>query len=71
MNIQKIADGAFFIPSYSEQTIAWSPIGYTFQGLAFDEICEDTEPVQFVQGEPFSKDDFEQALRRVSRKIKK
>ena len=32
MKIEKIADGAYFVPSYSEQTLlgrAWSPCGYT------------------------------------------
>jgi len=70
MKIEKIAEGAYFIPSYSEQTIAWSPFGYTIQGLSFDEIPEDTEPVQVKQEQPFTKGDFDQALRKVSRKLK-
>ena len=63
MKIEKVAEGAYFVPSYSEQTIAWSPFGYTIQGLVFDETFEDTEPVQVEQDEPFTKADFEQALK--------
>lgn len=59
MKIQKIAEGAYFIPSYSEQTIAWSPFGYAIQGLSFDETSEDTEPVRVEQEKPFTKHDFE------------
>ena len=68
MTIQKIAEGAYFVLSYSEQTIAWSPFGYTIQGLAFDETLGDIEPVQVEADEPFTKHDFEQALRKVSRR---
>lgn len=68
MKIEKIADGAYFVPSYSEQTIAWSPFGFTIQGLALDETFEETEPVQVEQEEPFTKDDFEVALGKVSRR---
>ena len=46
MKIQKVAEGAYFVPSYSEQTIAWSPLGYTIQGLTFEETLEDTESVK-------------------------
>ncbi|MFC2008120.1 hypothetical protein ACFLT0_00300 [Chloroflexota bacterium] len=45
MKIEKIADGAYFVPSYSEQTIAWSPFGYTIQGLVFEETVEGAEPI--------------------------
>lgn len=65
MNIQKIAEGAYFVPSYSEQTIAWSPFGYTIQGLVFEENPEESEPFPAKQEPPFTKDDFEQALRKV------
>lgn len=71
MNIQKIADGAYFVPSYSEQTIAWSPFGYTIQGLAFEETDEDAKPAQVEQEQPFTKNDFKQGLRKVNRKVKK
>jgi len=53
MKIEKVAEGAYFVPSYSEQTIAWSPFSYTIQGLVFDETfeerCADTEPAQVEQ----------------------
>ncbi len=62
MKIQKIVEGAYFVPSYSEQTIAWSPMGYTIQGLALDETVEDIEPVKVEQEEVFGKADFEQAF---------
>jgi hypothetical protein len=68
MNIQKIADAAFFVPAYSEQTIAWYPMGYTFQGFASGEICEKTEPVQSPQVEPFFKGGVEQGPERASGK---
>lgn len=71
MSIQKIAEGAYFVPSYSEQTIAWSPFGYSIQGLIFEEMPEEAEPLVVEQEQPFTKDDFEQALRKVSRKVKK
>ncbi len=70
MTIQKIAEGAYFLPSYSEQTIAWSPFGYTIQGLAFDETSEDIEPVQ-AEHHPFTKDDFDRSLRKVSQRVRK
>lgn len=71
MNIQKIAEGAYFVPSYSEQTIAWSPSGYTIQGLVFEEIPEEAEPFLAEKEPPFTKDDFEKALKKVARKVKK
>ncbi len=65
MNIQKIADGAFFVPCYSKQTIAWYPMGGAFQGLACDEIYENTEsiPMQFFQENIFFKDDLASQFR--------
>ncbi|MDO9333979.1 MAG: hypothetical protein Q7T57_05600 [Dehalococcoidales bacterium] len=71
MNVQKIAEGAYFVPSYSEQTIAWSPSGYTIQGLVFEENPEGAEPLLAEQELPFTKDDFEEVLKKVSRKHKK
>ena len=59
MKVQKIAEGAYFVPSYSEQTIAWSPLGYTIQGLVFEEVTEETEPILAGREQPFVRDDFE------------
>ena len=41
--MQKIAEGAYFVPSYSEQTVAWVPAGYTIQSLAAQEPPEEDE----------------------------
>ena len=71
MKVQKIAEGAYFVPSYSEQTIAWYPFGYAIQGSTFEELPEEAEPILAEQEQPFTKDDFKQALRKVSRKTKK
>lgn len=72
MGVQKIAEGAYFVPSYSVQTIVWSPVGYTIQGVTFEEVPNDVDAIPYdEQGQPFTKDDFEQALRKVSRRIKK
>ena len=55
MNAQKIADGAYFVPAYSEQTIAWAPFGYTVQGLTCEESPEETEPLVTEQEVPPTK----------------
>ena len=46
MGIEKIAEGAYFVPSYSEQTIAWSPFGYAIQSVTYTELLEDTESLE-------------------------
>jgi hypothetical protein len=71
MKAEKIAEGAYFVSSYSEQTIAWSPFGYTIQGVSFEGMPEEAEPLLVEEEQPFTKTDFEQALKKVSRRIKK
>lgn len=64
MKIEKIAEGAYFVPSYSEQTIVWYPYGVTIQGLGFEEQLEDAEFMPIEEKRPFTKDDFEQGLKK-------
>ena len=68
MTTEKIAEGAYFVPSYSEQTIAWSPFGYTIQGVSFEEMTEEAEPLLVEEEQPFSKTDFERDLGKVSQR---
>ncbi len=44
MRITKVAEGAYFVPSYSLQTIAGMHAGITNQGVSIREGGEDIEP---------------------------
>lgn len=74
MTIRKVAEGAYFVPSYSEDTIASFQSGMTNQGISVlsteDDDSVETLEVLSGQGErPFSGQDFYDAVRRVIRRL--
>ena len=71
MEVKEVAAGAFFVPSYSEQTIIKFSPQLTSQTIVDGELLDNGENTTIDEGEAFTKDDFEKALRKVSRKVKK
>ena len=52
MKVEKIADGAYYFPAYSEQTIAWSPSGCTIEYTDRQKLELDiTQEFEFADGE--------------------
>ncbi|MCJ7634636.1 hypothetical protein MUP77_19870 [Candidatus Bathyarchaeota archaeon] len=72
MNIRQVAEGAYFVPSYSEQTVLSYQPQFTNQTIIVKEIEEETivPAIEEIEENVFSKDDFEKALRRVSVRVK-
>ncbi|MBI2304447.1 MAG: hypothetical protein HYU86_06830 [Chloroflexi bacterium] len=53
MKVQMIAEGAYFIPSYSEQTIVGFQLGITNQTVAIAETPEDGDKAPPIKERPF------------------
>ena len=72
MKISKVGEGAYFVPSYSEQTIlSYDPL-ISSQTVLTETSEEDESKISSIEREhDFTKKDFEQALRKVSHKTKK
>ena len=72
MKISKVGEGAYFVPSYSEQTVLSYDSLMTNQTVLPGISEEDEGKMSSAEKEhDFTKRDFEQALRKVSRKVKK
>ncbi len=71
MKIQQVGQSAYFVPSYSEQTIIPFQPSITNQTVTTKEFEEDTIQTDTEYGDVFTKQDFEKALKKVSRKVKK
>lgn len=63
MKIERIADGAYFVPSYSVATLAGYLAGVTTQGVSvadhFEDQVETSKDSQDAQDQPFGQLDFE------------
>lgn len=72
MKIHKVSEGAYFVPSYSEQTVLSYDSMMTSQTVLRETREENEGEISTMEQEhDFTKKDFEQSLRKVSRKIKK
>ena len=72
MEIRKVGQGAYFVPSYSEQTILSYDSLMGSQTVINEAREEDESKISSIDQEHyFTKKDFEQALRKVSRRVKK
>ena len=72
MKIHKVGEGAYFVPSYSEQTVLSYDSLMTNQTVITGAREEDESRIGSIEQEhEFTKKDFEQALRKASRKVKK
>ena len=45
MKIKRVAEGAYFVPSYSEQTLAGLQPGIVNLGVTMGDVEEDREPM--------------------------
>ena len=72
MTIRKIAEGAFFVPSYSEQTVVPFQPSITNQTITARDIGDETvvQSIEVGEGDTFTKGEFGKALRKVSVKVK-
>jgi hypothetical protein len=73
MAIRKINEGAYFVPSYSEQTIVSYQPSIANQTIITpieneEEIVIPT--LELTEEDNFTKEDFERALRKVAVKVK-
>ena len=67
MRIKKVSEGAYFVPSYSVQTIV--PF---LPGITNQTITSEIEPRENIAGDEentFTKEDFEKVLRKVSQPL--
>jgi len=71
MKIRQVGQGAYFVPSYSEQTIIPFQPSITNQTVTTKEFEEDTIQTDIENGDVFTKQDFEKALKKASHKVKK
>ena len=72
MKIRKVSEGAYFVPSYSEQTILSYDSLMASQTVMTEAREEDESKISSIEQEHyFTKKDFEQALRKVSRRVNK
>lgn len=72
MKIREVGQGAYFVQSYSEQTIISFQPNITNQTVTTNEfVDEDIIQTSAESEDDFTKQDFEKALKKVSRKIKK
>ena len=71
MKIRQVGQGAYFVPSYSEQTIIPFQPSITNQTVTIKEFEEDVVPTSLEEESIFTKIDFEKALKKVSHRIKK
>lgn len=73
MTIRRIAEDAYFVPSYSDSTLVHFQFEGTIQGISVgdsepDGIAEIGEVPLEQEQEPFSEQDFDHAVRRVIRR---
>ena len=71
MKIRQVGQGAYFVPSYSEQTITPFQPAITNQTVTVKEFDENTIPTAREGEDVFTKVDLEKALKKVSHKVKK
>lgn len=72
MKARKVGEGAYFVPSYSEQTIVPFQPTITAQTVTTTEFEEEEViPTSTETKDVFTRRDFEKALKRVSRRTKK
>ncbi len=67
MEIRKVGEEAYFVPSYSEQTILLYDSLVTSQTVMTEAREEDESKISSIEQEhDFTKKDFKQTLRKVS-----
>lgn len=73
MKTRKVGEGAYFVPSYSEQTVLLYQPSITNQTIITKEPGEEhlILPLEMEEEDHFTKMDFEKALKKTARKIKK
>ncbi|HUV56003.1 MAG TPA: hypothetical protein VMV84_02100 [Dehalococcoidales bacterium] len=71
MKIRQVGQGAYFVPSYSEQTIIHFQPSITNQTVTTKEFEEDIIPVTLEGEDIFTKIDFEKALKKASHRVNK
>jgi hypothetical protein len=73
MAMRKIAEGAYFIPSYSEQTIVSYQPSIASQTI-LTTMASDEEVIiptlEVTEEDNFTKEDFERTLRKIVVKVK-
>ena len=69
MKVQKIADGAFFVPPYFSRNVQTIVPGLVNQGIATEELeCKD-ESLEYE--DELTKEEFERVLRKIALPLKK
>jgi hypothetical protein len=72
MKVHKVSQGAYFVQSYSEQTVIPFQPTITAQTVTTTEFeGEDVIQISTEAEEVFAKQDFEKVLKKTSRKTKK
>ena len=68
MAIRKVAEGAYFVTSYSTQTVVGFNPNLANQGILLDE-AQPEEDTSLEQDSESTKDTFTKALKKVSRRV--
>jgi hypothetical protein len=71
MKVREVRQGAYFVPSYSEQTIISFQPTITAQTVTNVELEEDAIQITTETEDIFTRHDFEKALKKASHKVKK
>lgn len=73
MKVRKVGQGAYFVPSYSEQTVIPFQRTIATQTVTTTEFEEEEDITQAIMEtkDIFTKRDFEKALKKARRRTKK
>ena len=71
MEIRQVGEGAYFVPSYSEQTITAFQPTITNQTVTVKEVDEDNTYLPEGSEDNFIREDFVKVLKEVNPKVKK